>query len=90
MLIIIAIFSSFYVNENSKNGSVLLMIVGILILLYSASFFDPYEMLFGSIDINIIYVYPVLLSSNLGSLSGIIISFTGIYGIIKKLAIIED
>jgi len=84
LLIIIAIFSSFYVNKNIKRGSILLAIIGILIFFYSAGFLSPYQ----HISLYIFYVYSdwgyVLNPWDLLYLAGIILFFTGITNIIRN------
>jgi len=89
-LIIIAIFSSFYVNIDNKIGSILLIIVGILILFYFAEFFNPYQMTHYN---NLTYVrIPIesVVRHNLGCLSGIILFIAGIVELIKNKMVNED
>jgi len=82
-LIIIAILSSFYVNTNSKIGSILLITIGILIVFYFAEFFNPYQMTHYN---NLTYTrVPVesAIKHNLGVLSGIILFIAGTIELIK-------
>jgi len=89
ILIIIAIFSSFYVNRNSKIGAVLLIVVGILIFFYSVEFFNPYQ--FSHYN-NLTYTHIPIGSAieyNLGCLSGIMLTISGIIELIKNKIIVK-
>ena len=82
ILLIIAVFSSFYVNKNSKIGSILLLIIGILIFFYSAEFLSPFQ------DIGMGYIVSIdfghiLYSYDLQYLSGIILFIAGVWGLMK-------
>lgn len=88
LLVVIAIISSFYVNKNSKNGSILLIIIGILIFLYSAGI--PHIQFLENGD----YILTDFTYTNFNylikpwdvlSLAGILLSFLGISNIEKKL-----
>ena len=59
LLIATAIISSFYVNENSKDGSIYLIIVGILIFFYSAVFLPPIQYLENGYHISTDFTYLI-------------------------------
>jgi len=88
ILLIIALFSSFYVNKNSKIGSILLIIMGFLIFFYSAGFLSIFQDIGVGYIVNIDFGH-IIHSYDLGYLSGIILFIAGFYELMKN-KMIED
>ena len=83
ILLIIALFSSFYVNKNNKIGSILLILIGILIFFYFAEFLSPFQDIGRGYIVNIDFGH-ILYSYDLGYLAGIILFIAGVYGFMKN------